>query len=59
VASAWAESPDGPLVEAIEAPGERWVVGVQFHPERTDSTPAAYEALWREFVDACRAGAGD
>lgn len=56
VASAWAESPAGPIVEALEAPGERFVVAVQFHPERTDSTPAAYEALWREFVDACRSG---
>lgn len=55
-ASAWAESAVGPIVEALEAPGERFVVGVQFHPERLDSTPPAFEALWRAFVDACRAG---
>jgi gamma-glutamyl-gamma-aminobutyrate hydrolase PuuD len=54
VATAWADSPAGPIVEALEAPGERFVVGVQFHPERVDSTPPAYEALWRAFVNACR-----
>lgn len=26
----------GDVVEAFEAPGRRWVVGVQWHPERTD-----------------------
>ncbi len=54
VASAWADSPVGPIVEGLEAPGDRFVIGVQFHPERTESTPPAFEALWRSFVDACR-----
>lgn len=59
VASAWAPSPAGPIVEAVEAPGERFVVGVQFHPERLDSTPPPFEGLWRAFIDACRRSAGD
>jgi putative glutamine amidotransferase len=55
VASGWAPSPAGDLVEAIESPvAARMVLGVQCHPERTDSTPPAFERMWRAFVDACR-----
>jgi putative glutamine amidotransferase len=54
VATGWAASEAGDLVEAIEGPGARFVVGVQCHPERTESTPAGFEALWQAFVDACR-----
>jgi gamma-glutamyl-gamma-aminobutyrate hydrolase PuuD len=56
VASAWAESSAGPLVEGLEAPGARFVVGVQCHPERTASTPPAFERLFRAFVNAARPG---
>ncbi len=55
VASGWAPSPAGDLVEAIESPGgARLVLGLQCHPERTDSTSPAFERLWSAFVDACR-----
>jgi putative glutamine amidotransferase len=54
VASAWADSSAGPLVEGLEARGERFVVGVQCHPERTESTPDAFERLFAAFVAACR-----
>ncbi len=54
VATAWADSPAGVLIEGLEDPGDRFVVGVQCHPERTESTPPAFEALWRAFVDASR-----
>jgi len=54
VATGWAASEAGDLVEAFERPGSRFVVGVQCHPERTESTPAGFEALWQAFVDACR-----
>jgi putative glutamine amidotransferase len=50
--AAWADSDGGPLVEGLEAPGERFVVGVQCHPERTESTPAAFERLFAAFVRA-------
>jgi putative glutamine amidotransferase len=53
VAMGWAASDAGDLIEAFERPGSRFVVGVQCHPERTESTPAGFEALWRAFVDAC------
>jgi putative glutamine amidotransferase len=52
VAAGWAESPLGDLVEALEASGSRWVVAVQCHPERRDSTPPAFERLFAEFVTA-------
>jgi putative glutamine amidotransferase len=54
VASAWAGSPAGDLVEGLEAADGRFVFGVQCHPERTDSTPPAFERLFAVFVDAAR-----
>jgi len=54
VASAWASSPAGDLVEGLEAADGRFVFGVQCHPERTDSTPAAFDRLFGVFVDAAR-----
>jgi putative glutamine amidotransferase len=59
VATGWAASEAGDLVEAFERPGARFVVGVQCHPERTESTPAGFEALWQAFVDACRLASGE
>jgi putative glutamine amidotransferase len=53
--SAWSTSESGRLVEGLEGAGERWIVGIQCHPERLESTPAEFEALWRAFVDAARA----
>ena len=51
-ATAWAESPVGDIVEALELPGDRFVVGVQCHPERTEFSPPGFERLWSAFVDA-------
>jgi putative glutamine amidotransferase len=51
-AAAWADSAAGPLVEGLESPGARFVVGVQCHPERTESTPAEFERLFAAFVTA-------
>ena len=50
-AAAWADSSAGPLVEGLEAPDGRFVVGVQCHPERTESTPAEFERLFATFVE--------
>lgn len=58
VASAWASSPAGDLVEALEAADGRFVFGVQCHPERTESTPAAFLRLFAVFVAAARGPAG-
>jgi putative glutamine amidotransferase len=46
-----ARSPDG-LAEAIEFPKKRFVVGVQWHPERTRSAEAS-KKLFNGFVRAC------
>jgi len=44
----------GPLVEALESGDpDRWVIGVQCHPERTESSPVVMERLWSAFVAAC------
>lgn len=42
--------PDG-VIEAIEQPGERFVVGVQWHPEELTDCEAAV-CLFRQFVQA-------
>jgi gamma-glutamyl-gamma-aminobutyrate hydrolase PuuD len=54
VAGAWAGSPAGDLVEALEAADGRFVIGVQTHPERTESTPPPFERLFAVFLDAAR-----
>jgi putative glutamine amidotransferase len=54
VATAWADSSAGPLVEGLEAADGRFIVGVQCHPERTESTPDAFERSFAAFVAACR-----
>lgn len=41
-------SEDG-LIEAIEDVSDRWIVGVQWHPERTMDAPET-QSLFREFV---------
>lgn len=56
-AAAWADSSAGPLVEGLEADGERFVVGVQCHPERTETTPEEFERLFAAFVEAARSQA--
>jgi putative glutamine amidotransferase len=44
----------GELVEAVESTDpDRWLVGVQCHPERTESSPPVFERLWAAFVAAC------
>ena len=40
------------LIEGIEAPGEAFVVGVQWHPEKMDDDASA--ALFEAFIAACR-----
>jgi putative glutamine amidotransferase len=54
VANAWASSPAGDLIEGLEAADGRFVFGVQCHPERSESTPNAFERLFSVFVDAAR-----
>jgi putative glutamine amidotransferase len=56
VASAWTHDHDRPLIEGLESTDERFLVGIQCHPERTDSTPAVLERLFEAFVTAARAG---
>ena len=48
-----AVSADDGVIEAVEQPGERFVVGVQWHPEELVEFKEAKE-LFRSFVDAAR-----
>jgi putative glutamine amidotransferase len=54
VANASASSQAGDLVEGLEAADGRFLIGVQTHPERTESTSPAFERLFSVFVDAAR-----
>jgi len=49
-----ATAPDG-TVEAVEQRGQHFVLGVQWHPERTFSGSLASQAIFRDFVDTARA----
>jgi putative glutamine amidotransferase len=53
-ASGVAASSDGELVEAFESTSGPFRMAVQCHPERTESTPRAFEGLFAFFVAACR-----
>lgn len=54
VPNARAASRAGELIEGLETRDGRFVLGVQCHPERTESTPKAFERLFPFFVDAAR-----
>jgi putative glutamine amidotransferase len=50
----------GDLVEALESTDpDRWLIGVQCHPERTESSPPVLERLWAAFVAACAVHAAE
>jgi putative glutamine amidotransferase len=42
------------LVEALESPSHQWVVGVQWHPERTKQVDLAATRIFNAFVQAAR-----
>lgn len=46
--------PDQWLIEAIESARHRWVVGVQWHPERLAELAPQHVRLWESFLAACR-----
>jgi gamma-glutamyl-gamma-aminobutyrate hydrolase PuuD len=54
VPNARASSRGGELIEGLETRDGRFVLGIQSHPERTDSTSPAFERLFAFFVDAAR-----
>ena len=44
----------GELIEGLEAPAHRWVVAVQWHPERTAQVAAAATRIFDAFVAAVK-----
>ncbi len=50
-----AVSPDDGVIEGIELPSARFIVGVQWHPEYMWRTRPHSKRLFRAFVKACRA----
>ncbi|HEX4007942.1 MAG TPA: gamma-glutamyl-gamma-aminobutyrate hydrolase family protein [Acidobacteriaceae bacterium] len=53
VRAAW--SPEDGVVEAAEGHGDQFLLGVQWHPERTFEANRCAEALFQAFVDAAAA----
>lgn len=53
VATGWAH--DG-LIEAVEARGETFLLGVQYHPEELVAHDPAARAVFQGFAEACRQG---
>lgn len=46
--------PDAWLVEAYESRSHRWVIGVQWHPERVFELSEGHRRLWEAFLTACQ-----
>lgn len=51
VATAWAD--DG-VIEALESPAKRFVLGVQWHPEDLVEDDETMQRLFKAFIDAAR-----
>jgi putative glutamine amidotransferase len=49
-----AHCPDDGVVEGIEMPGRRFVVGVQWHPESFWADPDSFQPLFDAHAEACR-----
>lgn len=47
------------LVEAYESPTHRWVVGIQWHPERIFELGEGHRRIWESFLAACRLGSSE
>jgi putative glutamine amidotransferase len=48
--------PEDRVVEGLEMPGRRFVVGVQWHPESFWDRPDSFQPLFDAHAEACRAG---
>jgi putative glutamine amidotransferase len=49
--------PQDGVIEALEMPGRRFVVAVQWHPESFWSRASSFQPLFDAHAEACRAGA--
>jgi putative glutamine amidotransferase len=49
-----ARCPDDGIVEGLEMPGRRFVVGVQWHPESFWNRPETFQPLFDAHAEACR-----
>jgi len=52
-----ARSPEDGIVEGLEMPTRRFVVGVQWHPESFRGRPDSFQPLFDAHAEACRNGA--
>lgn len=42
---------DDGVIEGLESPAHRWVIGVQFHPERRREVPPQFDRLFKAHVE--------
>jgi putative glutamine amidotransferase len=52
-----ARCPEDGVIEGLEMPGRRFVVGVQWHPESFWNRPDSFQLLFDAHAEACRAAA--
>jgi putative glutamine amidotransferase len=45
---------DDGVIEALESPNHRWVIGVQFNPERFNEIPPHFMRLFQSMVDRAK-----
>lgn len=48
---AWADDPQAEMIEGLESESHRWVVGVQWHPERPEPHEPAFHPLMRKLFE--------
>ena len=41
------------FIEAIESPHHKWILGVQFHPEKKGELPRQFDRIFESFIDFC------
>ena len=52
-----AYSLDDGIIEALESTDDRWIIGVQFHPERRGELPPHFDRLFQSLVERAAAQA--
>tara|TARA_Y100001960_G_C14686719_1_gene834181 strand:+ start:631 stop:1248 length:618 start_codon:yes stop_codon:yes gene_type:complete len=42
------------FIEAVESPNHKWILGIQFNPERSNELPRQFNHIFHSFVDFCK-----
>ena len=42
------------FIEGIESPNHKWILGVQFNPEKKDELPRQFDRIFESFIEFCK-----